>query len=324
MAAFLTRRLAQGAVVALLAATIVFFLIRLAPGDPFAASIDNPNVSPAVRAQWREAYGLNLSAPRQYVRYVSSVARGDLGFSFSLQRPVKDVLAEALPNTLSLMVVALAFSFFAGIAVALAQVRNRGGVRDRALGGLSLLLFSVPDFWLALLMLVSFAYWIPLFPIGGATDPVAYDVLSPAGKAADRLRHLILPAVTLMLLYFPLIARHQRAALLDALPSDYVATARAKGVPERTVLNRHVLRNALLPVIGLVGLAFPALLTGAVFVETVFSWPGMGLVIVKAIGTRDYQLLTASVLVGSVFVVAGSILADVLYRVFDPRVRNEL
>lgn len=323
MAAFLGRRIAQGAVVVALVATIVFLLIRLAPGDPFAASMADPRISESVRNEWRRSYGLDLPISQQYLRYVASVAKGDLGFSFSLQRPVRSVLADALPNTLLLMAVALVASFAAGIAVALAQVRRRGRLSDRVLGGVSLLFFSVPDFWLALLILTLFAYWGP-FPIGGAVDPVIHDLLGPGGRIVDRLKHVVLPALTLTLLYFPLIARHQRAALLDELPSDYVTTARSKGLTEKAILSRHTLRNALLPVIALFGLAFPALLTGAVFVEKVFSWPGMGLTIVNAIDSRDYPLLTACVLMGSAFVVAGGILADLLYRRFDPRLRDEL
>ena len=208
-------------------------------------------------------------------------------------------------------------------ASAVAQVRRRGRAADRILGFVSMTLFSVPDFWLALLMLVGFAYWLPVFPIGGASDAVMYDSLSAAGKFVDRAWHLVLPAATLALLYFPLIARHQRASLLDVLPEGYVTTARAKGLNESAVIGRHALRNALLPVVTLLGIAFPALLTGAVFIEKVFAWPGMGLVIVNSIGSRDYPLLMAAVLMASVFVVAGSLLADVLYRALDPRMRDE-
>lgn len=324
MAVFLARRIAQGLVVIGLVATIVFLLIHAAPGDPFSASMDNPSISDAVRASWRRAYGLDRPLSEQYARYVASVFRGDLGFSFSLQRPVVSALGDALPNTLLLMAAGLIGGFAAGVGAAVTQVRRPGGAADRILGGLSLTFFSVPDFWLALIILVAFAYWIPIFPIGGAADPVMYDMLGTGARLLDRLEHLVLPALTLTLLYFPLIARHQRAALLDAIPSDYVTTARAKGVPESAVINRHVLRNALLPVITLLGVAFPALLTGAVFVEKVFSWPGMGLLIVNAIQSRDYPLLVASVILASVFVVIGSIVADVLYRWLDPRMRDEL
>lgn len=306
-----------------LVATIVFFLIHAAPGDPFSASLDNPGISEAVRAAWRHSYGLDRPLPEQYVRYVASVARGDLGFSFSLQRPVTDALASALPNTLLLMGVSLIAAFAIGIAVAVAQVRRRGKPTDRVLGGISIFLFSVPDFWLAMLMLVSLAYWVPLFPIGGSVDPVMHDMMGAGARGIDRVRHLILPALTLALLYFPVIARHQRAALLESVGSDYITTARAKGVSENSLITRHALRNALLPVVSILGVAFPALLTGAVFVEKVFSWPGMGLLIVNSINSRDYPLLTAAVLLGSTFVIIGSILADVAYRWLDPRLRDE-
>lgn len=323
MAAFLLRRILQGLVVVALSASIVFLLIHSAPGDPFAASLDNPAISESIRAEWRRAYGLDRPLAEQYVRYVANVFRGELGFSFSLQRPVAHVLKGALPDTMLLMSLGIAGGFALGIATALAQVGRRGTRTDRALGAASLTFFSVPDFWLAMLVLAAFAYWIPVFPIGGAIDPVMYDSLGPAARLIDRIEHLVLPSATLALLYFPVIARHQRAALLDALPSDYVTTARAKGVSESAVVTRHALRNALLPVITLVGVAFPALLTGAVFIEKVFSWPGMGLVIVNSIQSRDYPLLMAAVLAGSVFVVSGSIVADVLYRRFDPRMRDE-
>jgi peptide/nickel transport system permease protein len=323
MAAFLLRRVLQGVIVVAIVATIVFTLIHLAPGDPFSSALENPNVTESVRETWRRAYGLDRPVSEQYVRYLANVLRGDLGFSFSLQRPVADAIGDALPNTLLLMSAGLLGGFALGIGVALAQVRRHRKRTDRLLGSISLTLFSVPDFWLALLILVVFAWWVPLFPIGGAVDPVMYDMLSPAGKLADRARHLVLPALTLTLLYFPLIARHQRAALLDVLPSDYVTTARAKGVRERVVISRHALRNALLPIITLLGVAFPALLTGAVFIEKVFAWPGMGSLIVASIGSRDYPLLMAAVLMASVFVVTGSIMADLMYRVLDPRMRDE-
>lgn len=323
MAAFLARRIAQGLAVVVLVATIVFFLIHAAPGDPFSVSMDNPGISESVRASWRHSYGLDRPLGEQYLRYVASVARGDLGFSFSLQRPVADALASALPNTLLLMGISLVAAFVIGITVAVAQVRRRGKSTDRVLGGISIFLFSVPDFWLAMLMLVALAYWVPLFPIGGSVDPVMHDMMGAGARGVDRVKHLILPALTLALLYFPVIARHQRAALLESIASDYMTTARAKGVSESTLITRHALRNALLPVVTILGVAFPALLTGAVFVEKVFSWPGMGLLIVNSINSRDYPLLTAAVLLGSTFVIVGSILADVTYRWLDPRLRDE-
>ncbi len=324
MSAFLARRIAQGLIVVAMVATIVFALIHAAPGDPFTAALENPAITESVRESWRQSYGLDRPLGEQYARYIGNVFRGNLGFSFSLQRPVVDVLAAALPNTLLLMSAGLFGAFVLGIATAIAQVRRLGRRTDRVLGSISLTLFSVPDFWLALLMLVGFAYWIPLFPIGGATDPVIHGMLGTTGRFIDRVHHLFLPALTLTLLYFPLIARHQRAALIEVMPLDYITAARARGVLEFRVVTRHALRNALLPIVTLLGVAFPGLLTGAVFVEKVFSWPGMGLLIVNSINTRDYPLLMAAVLIGSAFVIVGSLLADILYRALDPRMRDEL
>jgi peptide/nickel transport system permease protein len=323
VAAFLVRRLLHGIIVVALVATIVFLLIHAAPGDPFSGAMEDPRITEAVREAWRHAYGLDRPISEQYARYVMSVFRGDLGFSISLQRPVAAVLRDALPNTLLLMTIGLVSGFLLGIAVAITQVRNLGKKTDKMLGGISITFFSVPDFWLALLVLVALGYWIPIFPLGGAVNVVDYDSFGLWARAWDRVKHLILPSLTLALLYFPLIARHQRAALIDTLPSDYVTTARAKGVSESAVIRKHALRNALLPIVTLLGVAFPALLTGAVFVEKVFSWPGMGLRIIESIGSRDYPLLTASVILGSAFVVAGSILADALHLWLDPRLRDE-
>jgi peptide/nickel transport system permease protein len=322
---YLLGRLAQLAVVVFLVATIAFFLIHLAPGDPFSQAVSNPYVTEAVRAHWREAYGLDKPLPEQFVRYVTSVARGDLGWSFSKQRPVADVLRDTLPNTLLLMGIALFASFGVGIGLAVAQVLKPGSIIDRVIGGVSLFLFSMPEFLLALILLVLFTYKFPILhlPIGDMTDPVRHSSLGPAGRLADVARHTILPATTLTLLFSAVVARYQRAALLDVLPSDFVKTARAKGLPERVVVRHHALRNALLPTISLFGLAFPMLLTGAVFVEKVFSWPGMGLIIVSSIDTRDYPLLISGVIIGSILVALGSLAADLLYLAADPRLRDD-
>jgi peptide/nickel transport system permease protein len=318
---YLARRLFQAAVIVAIVGAITFALIHLAPGDPFSAVMDNPNVSERVRATLRAQYGLDRPLPEQFVRYVSQLARGELGWSFSHDRPVTEVLATALPNTLLLMVIALAGSFALGILVALIQVARRGSAIDRTLGGLSLFFFSVPDFWLAILALLTFTYWLPLFPVGGAVDPVMHEYMGFGARIVDRLRHLALPALTLTILASPAVARYQRAALLDVLPADYIRTARLKGLSEREILRRHALRNALLPIISLLGLSFPALLTGAFFIEKIFAWPGMGLAVVNAIGTRDYPLVVGGVILGSIMVTLGSILADLLYAWADPRIR---
>jgi peptide/nickel transport system permease protein len=308
-------------VIVAIVATITFALIHLAPGDPFSAVMDNPNVNERVRATLRAQYGLDRPLPEQFVRYVGQLARGELGWSFSHDRPVREVLASALPNTLLLMAIALAGSFALGILIALVQVARRGSATDHALSAISLFFFSMPDFWLAILSLLAFTYWLPLFPVGGAVDAVMHDYMGFGARIVDRLRHLLLPALTLTVLAAPGVARYQRAALLDVLPADYIRTARLKGLTEREILRRHALRNALLPIISLLGLSFPALLTGAFFIEKIFTWPGMGLAVVTAIGTRDYPLVVGGVILGSIMVTVGSLLADLLYAWADPRLR---
>jgi len=319
---YLAQRLGQAAVIVAIVAAITFALIHVAPGDPFSAVMDNPNVNETVRQTLRAQYGLDRPLPEQFVRYVNSLAHGQLGWSFSHERPVLEVLGSALPNTLLLMGVALVGSFALGILIALIQVARRGSIIDYTLSAISLFFFSMPDFWLAILTLLAFAYWLPVFPVGGAVDPVMHESMGLGGRFLDRLWHLALPALTLMLLASAVVARYQRAALLDVLPADYIRTARLKGLTEREILRRHALRNALLPIISLVGLSFPALLTGAFFVEKIFAWPGMGYAVINAIGTRDYLLVVGGVIIGSIMVTLGSLLSDLLYAWADPRLRS--
>jgi peptide/nickel transport system permease protein len=319
---YIAQRLAQAAVIVAIVATITFALIHLAPGDPFTSVMDNPNVSETVRQTLRAQYGFDRPLPEQFVKYVNALAHGELGWSFSHERPVREVLATALPNTLLLMIVALVGSFALGILIALIQVARRGSATDHALSGVSLLFISMPDFWLALLTLLTFAYWLPLFPVGGTIDPVMHEYWGFGHRVLDRLWHLVLPALTLTALASASVARYQRAALLDVLPADYIRTARLKGLTEREILRRHALRNALLPIITMIGLSFPALLTGTFFVEKIFSWQGMGYAVVNAIATRDYQLVMGGVIIGSIMVTLGSLLADLLYALADPRLRR--
>ena len=322
MLGYIARRLAQAAVIVAIVAAITFALIHLAPGDPFSAVMDNPNVSERVRQTLRAQYGLDRPLPEQFVKYVNALAHGELGWSFSHERPVREVLGSAVPNTLVLMLVALIGSFTLGILIALIQVARRGSIVDHTLSGISLFFFSMPDFWLAILALLAFTYWLPIFPVGGAVDPVMHEYLGWWGRVVDRARHLALPALTLTLLASASVARYQRAALIDVLPADYIRTARLKGLTEREILRRHALRNALLPIITLIGLSFPALLTGAFFIEKIFAWPGMGYAVVNAIGTRDYPLVVGGVIIGSIMVTLGSLLADLLYAWADPRLRG--
>jgi peptide/nickel transport system permease protein len=321
MRRFLARRLAHGAAVVLIAATLAFILVHLAPGDPFSSSLDTARLDPQAVARWRAAYGLDRSVPEQYLRFLTQAATGNLGPSISNGRPAAEVLLAALPYTLLLMGTALVLSLTFGVGLGAWQATRRGSAADRVTGTLSLVIASLPEFWLGLVLLLLLAHWIPLFPGGGAIDLAMHDSLSPLGRIADRARHLVLPALTLALLGSASIARYQRAALLEVLPLDFIRTARAKGLPERLVLWRHALRNALVPTIVLAGLSLPSLLGGAVFVEQVFAWPGMGRVASAAFAARDYQVVIGATLMGAVLVVVGSIAADVLHAVADPRVR---
>jgi peptide/nickel transport system permease protein len=321
MRALVARRLLQAVVIVAIAATVTFLLVQLAPGDPFSEMVENPRIPPAVRAQWRARWGLDRPVHEQYVLYLRNVARGDLGWSFSQHRPVADAIADALPKTLLLMGVGLIGAFVLGVATGVVRAGYRGSLADRMLGAGTLVFYSMPDFWLATMAMLVFAYWVPVFPTSGTTTAGLYEYLSPLGKLADRLWHLVLPATTLVLLTAAIIARYQRAAMLDVATQDFVRTARAKGLPERAVLWRHVLRNALMPVITLLGLALPMLVGGAVFIEQVFAWPGMGHLVVSAINARDHALVLAIVVMGSALVTLGSLLADLLYMVADPRLR---
>ena len=322
MRRLLAARAAQAVVVVAIVATIVFALTHLAPGDPFAAAIGTGELRPAQRAALRAQYGFDRPIAEQYVMYLRNLARGDFGWSFSRSRPVAAALTTAVPNTLLLMGTALFFSITLGTAAGVLQAARHGSRLDRGSSAILLVFYSMPDFWLALMMMLAFAYALPLFPVSGIVDPVMHDYLGLLGRILDRVRHLVLPATTLTLLITAAVARHQRAALLDASRADFTRTARAKGLGTRDVLIRHTLRNSIGTTITLVGLMFPALLGGAVLVETVFAWPGMGQLATSAITTRDYSLVTATAIIGAVMTVVGSALADVLTAVADPRLRE--
>ena len=323
MRRFLARRLAHGAAVIFIAASLSFLLVHLAPGDPFSTTLDSAAINPSVKAAWRAAYGLDRPLLEQYLRFLGQLARGNLGPSLLQPGPASAALAAAVPNTLVLMGTALVLSFVIGVGVGSWQASRAGSRGDRVAGNASLVVASLPEFWLAAVLLLVFAYRFRVFPAGGVVDLVTHDSLSPAGRLIDRLRHLALPALTLALLGSASIARYQRAALLDVLPQDFIRTARAKGVSDRFVLWRHALRNALVPTIVLLGLSLPTLLGGAVFVEQVFTWPGLGWLAAAAFRERDYQVVTGATIMGAVLVVAGGILADLLHAAVDPRVRAQ-
>lgn len=315
----LIQRIGQGFVVIAIVATATFVLIRLAPGDPFAGALENARVTPALRAQWRAAYGLDGNIGTQYTHWIWALLHGDLGWSVSANRPVTRTIAAALPNTLWLMGLSLLLSFGIGMSLGALQAARRDRATDHVIGAVTLFGAALPDFWLAMVVLLTGADWFRLFPAGLATDPLLPMTASFGTVLRDRLAHLVLPVLTLVILIAAPVARQQRSALLDRLGSDWMRTAMAKGVEPWTAFRRHAWRTALGPVVTLGGLALPALVGGSVFVERVFAWPGMGALAAEALATRDYHLVVGCVLVGAVLVVVGSIVADLLTQRLDPR-----
>jgi len=320
VATWLVRRVAASLAIVFAVVTFTFLLLHLAPGEPFLPSSDTP-IDPAVVARLRHQFGLEQPLPVQYAKYLAALAHGQLGESFALHRPVADALGDAIPNTLVLAGTALVLELLLGLAFGVYQAARARRLPDIALGYATLFLNSVPTFWLGLLLLLVFGEALRWFPVGGVVDPVVHASLPWAGRTADRLWHLALPALTLGCVGAAGTARYERAAMLEVINQDYVRTARAKGLPERRVVLVHALRNALLPLVTLFGLSFPFLLTGAVLVESVFAWPGMGKLAAEAIFRRDYPVVLAAATTASTMVVLGSLLADVLYAIADPRIR---
>jgi peptide/nickel transport system permease protein len=325
MGAWILRRL-LGAVPLLLGiATLIFFVLSLAPGDPTTFYF-SPNVPPEVLDQLRRNFGLDQPIHVRYVKWLGSFLTGDFGYSFGRGRPVADILRDTLPNTLILTGTTLVLIFVLGVAAGVYQAVRQYSVGDSVLSVVSLFFYSMPSFWLALMLMLVFSLkahqwgWPIAFPPTGITS-VDHEFLPFWGKLADRLRHMALPVLTLTLALAAGISRYARGQMLEVIRQDYVRTARAKGLPERLVIGKHALRNSLIPIITLLGLYLPFLFSGAVFVEYIFGWPGMGRVIVDAIQQRDYPVVMATSFVFATLVVLGNLLADVLYAVADPRIR---
>ena len=320
MTAWLVRRVAASVAIVFLVVTLTFILMNLAPGEPMLGPSERI-LDPEARAALTKQYGLDGPIDVRYVSYLRQLARGNLGLSFGMRRPVADALAEAIPNTLLLTGAALLVDFLIGLGLGVYQALRVHRLPDVALGNITLFLYSVPTFWLGLILLLVFGEWLGWFPVAGMSDPILCPNVGSLYCVMDRVWHLTLPAVTLGLVGAAGTARFQRAAMLEVAGQDYIRTARAKGASERRVVLRHQLRNALLSFITLFGLAFPFLLTGAVLIETIFAWPGMGRLAADAIVRRDFPVVNAAVLLASTLVVGGNLLADVLLAVADPRLR---
>jgi peptide/nickel transport system permease protein len=306
--------------------TLIFFIVHLAPGDP-TARFFSPNVAPEVIAQMRHNFGLDQPVYVQYFKWLSSFVRGDFGYSFGQMRPIADILPGTLWNTLQLMLVAIVIIFLLGMLIGIIQAVRQYSTSDNVLTFGALFFYSMPSFWFALMLILIFSlkasqWGLPQLPATGMTS-VGYEFLPAGAQVWDRIRHLILPVIALGIGNAAGVARYMRGSMLEVIHQDYIRTARAKGLSPSRVIFKHALRNALIPIITLLGLYLPILLSGSVLVETIFGWPGMGRLIVDAIFQRDYPLIMATSFVAAAMVVFGNLLADVLYAVVDPRIRNE-
>jgi len=302
-------------------ATATFFIIRLAPGDPLAIYY-NPEIDPAVMETIRVRLGLDQPLHVQYVKWLGALAQGELGMSFSHHRPVLDILKETIPNTLTLTVFSLALIMVVGVVVGVISAVRQYSLLDHVSTLTTLFVYSMPGFWLGLMLIILFSLklgWLP----ASQMESVDAEYMSFAARWWDRGLHLIMPVFVLGIASAAGVARYARGSMLEVIRQDYIRAARAKGLPERRVIFRHALGNALIPVITLLGLYLPFLLSGAVVTETIFAWPGMGRVTIGAIFSRDYPIVMATNLIAGVMVVGGNLIADILYGIVDPRIRYE-
>ena len=318
MAAYFARRLLIAFPVLIGITMAAFFVLSAAPGDPVLARLD-PEVIARLTPEQIEArrreLGLDQPIPIRYARWLADVLRGDLGYSVVSGRPIADEVAPRLGPSLLLMAAAAIIAICVGVPFGVASAVNQYGRLDYALSAATILLISTPAFVLALVALYLFGVTLDWLPVGelytfGKED----DIL-------DRLAHLTMPALILGLVNAALLMRYTRSAMLEVLASDFVTTARAKGLPGRVVLVRHALRNALIPVITVLAIILPELVAGAVITETVFNWPGLGQLSVKSAADRDPALMMGVILIVGVTTLTASILADLAYSVVDPRIR---
>jgi peptide/nickel transport system permease protein len=319
MLSFVAQRIVKGVIVLLAIIVLNFFLIRLAPGDPAVVMAGEAGASDQIFvAQLREKFGLDRPLPEQLFRYVKGIVSFDLGFSFRQQAPVSKLILDRLPATLLLTMTAFAISLVLGILLGSIAARFAGTWADTAIMASALLFYATPLFWLALMAILLFSVtldWLPSF--GYETVGANYTGLA---HVLDVGAHLILPATTIGLFFMATYTRMTRASMLQVNRLDFVKTARAKGLSNQLIQRRHVLRNAILPVVSLAGVHSGTLVGGAVLTETVFAWPGIGRLMYEALIQRDYNLLLGVFVVCSAMVLIFNLVTDLVYRVIDPRI----
>ncbi len=312
MSTYLLRRVAQTLPVLFLASIVVFVFIRLVPGDP-AVTLAGPDATPEIVNAIREQMGLNQSLPQQYLIWISHVLQGDLGRSYINRLPIAQLIGMALPATIQLALIALGLAVLVGIPSGIISAVWRGRPIDWLITAINGLVLAVPNFWIAILLIIAFSVRLRWLPPGGRIE-----FGEDAGLA---WRSLVLPALTLFPSISAALSRFTRASMLEVLHEDYVRTARAKGLSPFSVISRHALRNALIPVITILGIQFGRLMGGAVIIETVFAWPGVGRLILQGVLNRDYAVVQGALLMMVIIFITVNLLVDLLYGVCDPRVR---
>ncbi len=311
MGAYILRRLLLMVPVAFLVTIIVFVLIHLSPGDPLVIYAGEER-DEAILVQLRHQYGLDRSLPEQYVFWLGHALTGDLGRSLRTRQPVLEAIGERLPATLELGTCALLISVSIALLVGTLSAVKRNSPLDLLATGFTIAGVSLPNFFLGLLLILVVSLGLRLLPPGGYT-PLKDD-------AIDNLRHLILPAITLATASLAVNMRQVRSSLLDVFTQDYMRTARAKGLAEAAIVIRHALKNALIPVVTIVGLQVGAIIEGAIVTEQIYFWPGVGKLAVDSIGGRDYPVVQAIVLLSALSFMASTLVVDVLYALLDPRI----
>ncbi|MGH2561994.1 MAG: ABC transporter permease [Thermomicrobiales bacterium] len=318
MARYIQRRVAVAFPILLAITVSIFLLLQLTPGDPLNAYIppDQP-LPPAQREALRHQLGLDRPLALRYLYWLRETARGNLGYRAQSFEPVSDAIAHRIGPTLLLMGTAMAIGIAAGVALGVLSAVKQYSLLDALLTVLAFFGLSVPVYLAGLLGLYIFALRIDWFPAGGFSTP------GEPFSMWDRLHHLVLPACIIAINYVASTMRYTRSAMLEVLGQDYVRTARAKGLRERLVIGVHALRNALLPVVTIIGAYIPNLLGGAVFIESIFAWPGMGRLFIDGVGSRDYPLIMGLTLILAIVILAANLLTDVAYALIDPRIRYD-
>jgi len=310
----------RGVAVVLGVVTLTFFLLHLAPGDPVERLLGPSAEAEQIDAA-RKTLGLDQPLPRQFGQWIARAARGDFGTSIAHGRPAASLLGEAWPATALLVLLSIVLSWTLGIAIGALQANTRRTALDGLVSAVTVALNAMPGYWLGMVLVMLFTYqlgWLPAFGAAG----VDAEFLSATGRLTDRLRHLALPLLTLTLIGLGGTARYSRAAMRELRGAPFLLAARGRGLAESRVVVRHQLPNALVPIVTLLGLSLPALFSGAVFVEAIFAWPGVGQVLVQAVQARDYPVVMAAATISAILVVAGNLLAEFLVTMVDPRIRH--